>query len=70
MEAHILIQQFGTAVATRNKQWLKKTQRVLEDAYLPPKTRYTVVRVIYFPLSRWKTGKEWVRHLKVFETER
>lgn len=60
-----LTQQLGAAIEGR-QQREDRYREVLEKNWLPPATRYEVVRINADPIARWKSGHYDMRSLKIF----
>jgi hypothetical protein len=63
-----LVQQFGGAVESHQNEQAQRLQKLLESNFLPPATRYDLVKTTFDPLTRWKTGQQQVEHLNTFAT--
>src|SRR5579859_7089781 len=63
--AYKLAQQLGFAIE-RHPLEAESYRAVLEENWLPPATRYEVVRIKADPIVRWKSGHYDVQLLKTF----
>lgn len=64
----ILIQDFGASEVDGQAAKQREFRRLMEANYLPPRTRYELVKITFDPLARLKNGTYEVQSLRMFST--
>lgn len=67
--AQTLIQRLGRARLGHSREDVVSIRRMLEKGFLPPDTRYELVRIRYHPLKRWRTGEMQIESLQMYGAE-
>lgn len=68
--AHKLIQNFGKAYERKDIQEAEELRRLFEANYIKGPARYRLIRIIYNPVERWKTGSYEMINIQEFEVGR
>lgn len=68
--AYYLMQDFGKAYERGEIQKAEKLRRLFEANYIKAPARYRLVRLIYNPVERWKTGKYEMINIQEFSVGR
>ena len=55
--AYYLIQDFGKAYERREMQKSERLRELFEANFIKAPAQYRLIRIIYNPLERWKTGR-------------
>ena len=64
--AYRLIQNFGKAYDRSDTQEAERLRAIFEANYMKAPARYSLVKLVYDPVERWKTGKYETAYIRVF----